>query len=212
MAGRASCRRIVRHFYLRCFARKRSSFQPLASGFQNALRFLFTFMNSNRVTYEKLEMHLTHTKQTPGLVSNRGNCRSSCPNLHFRTPLVTHRFRATLLRISSHGKMLFFKHRRLVALAKQSYIARSHRLKFLIASRNASRESSSIRKHNTYDFLIGTEIRFFHGSQAARHWSLGTLLACPVAKGHRLRLIGTELRFFQFHDSAPFIRCGLRVC
>jgi methylenetetrahydrofolate dehydrogenase (NADP+) / methenyltetrahydrofolate cyclohydrolase len=51
--------------------------------------------NSNRVTYEKLEIDLTHTKQSLGLVSNRGNCQSSCPNLHFRT-LARRQFQASL--------------------------------------------------------------------------------------------------------------------
>jgi hypothetical protein len=68
---------------------------------------------SNRVTYEKLEVGLTYTKHSPGLVSNRGNCRPSCSNLHFRTPLAAPKFRTSHLHspspyspITRHAKLL----------------------------------------------------------------------------------------------------------
>jgi hypothetical protein len=101
------------------------------------------FSISNRVTYEKLEIDLTHTKQSPGLVSNRGNCRSSCPNLHFRTPLAAPKFRAMLPRALSHRKMLFFKPDRLIIREKQNHIARSRASKFLIGQKTPSREEST---------------------------------------------------------------------
>jgi hypothetical protein len=162
-------------------------------------------MNSNRGTYEKLEMSLTHRKQSAGLVSNRGNCRFSCSNLQFRTQLAAQKFRAPLQRISSIHKIVFPKPDCLTISSKQSHIARSRDAKFLIGQKTPSRKQLTCRKQITSRFLIGTEMRFFHNPQLpARHWSLGTR--------HCLRLIGTEMRFFQFHDSAPLIRRGLRVC
>jgi hypothetical protein len=60
------------------------------------------FSNSNRVTYEKLEIDLSHTKQTLELVSNRGNLRLSRRiSSRFRTRLATPNFRASLPRTSS---------------------------------------------------------------------------------------------------------------
>jgi hypothetical protein len=124
-------------------------------------------MNSNRGTYEKLEIDLTYTKHSPGLVSNRGNCQSFCSNLHFRTPLAASKFRVTLQRNSSHRKMQFFRRRHLIIPTKHNHIARSRDSQILIGQKTRSRESSSICKHNTYELLIGTEMRLFHSARTS---------------------------------------------
>ena len=67
---------------------------PRRRGFSLFMRFL----NSNRVTYEELEPHVTHTKQTIGPVSNRLFCRFSRTILsHFRTPPPSPRPRRFLI-------------------------------------------------------------------------------------------------------------------
>ena len=123
---------------------------PRRRGFSLFMRFL----NSNRVTYEELEPHVTHTKQTIGPVPNRVFLRlSRSISSHFRTPL-----------------------------------SRTRPCRVLIGTQNTSREFSSCRKHMTYHFLIGAEMRLFpkshclavvtcHSSLRFGHWRLSHRLA-----------------------------------
>jgi hypothetical protein len=130
---------------------------PRRRGFSLFMRFL----NSNRVTYEKLELDVTRTKQTIGPVSNRLFCRSSRKILsHFRTPIP-----ARLQRI---------------ALADHCPLTTDH-CHFLIGTQNTSREFATCRKQIACHFLIGTENALFpkshrlavvtcHSSLVTRDW------------------------------------------
>jgi hypothetical protein len=137
-------------------------------------------MNSNRVTYEKLEIDLTYTKQSLGLVSNRGNCRFSRRiSSHFRTPrwhkffraifVTTHFFR-TLLAEESRAKPLLTRTE--VSAASQgghAFPLGTHHspivTAFLIGQKTRSREILTCTKQITSHFLIGTEIAFFHSGR-----------------------------------------------